>query len=35
MEYRQPAKMLWVSFATLGVGILLCAFLAVDARRKR
>jgi hypothetical protein len=35
MRYAQPAKMLWVSFATLGVGVLMCAFLAVDSRRAK
>jgi hypothetical protein len=33
MRYAQPAKLLWVSFATLAVGIGLCLFLAFDSRK--
>jgi hypothetical protein len=35
MRYSQPARMLWVSFATLAVGIALCGFLAFDSRKQR
>jgi hypothetical protein len=35
MRYAQPARMLWVSFATLAVGIALCGFLAFDSRKQR
>lgn len=35
MRYAQPARMLWVSFATLAVGVLMCAFLAFDSRRPK
>jgi hypothetical protein len=35
MRYAQPAKMLWVSFATLAVGVALCLFLALDNRKAR
>jgi hypothetical protein len=33
MRYAQPAKMLWVSFATLFVGVGLCLFLAIEGRK--
>lgn len=32
MRYEQPAKLLWVSFATLGLGILFCGVLAFGSR---
>ena len=35
MRYAQPAKMLWVSFATLAVGIGLCLFLGFESRKRQ
>jgi hypothetical protein len=35
MRYAQPAQALWISFATMAIGIGLCFFLAVDSRRTR
>ncbi len=35
MRYEQPARMLWVSFATLAAGALILAFLALDGRKAK
>jgi hypothetical protein len=34
MKYEQPAKYLWVSFASAAVGFVLCGFLAFEGRKK-
>jgi hypothetical protein len=35
MRYAQPAKMLWVSFATLATGVGLCLFLGFESRKRQ
>jgi hypothetical protein len=35
MRYEQPAKYLYVSFAMMAVGVLLCAFLGFESRKKQ